>query len=80
MAKYDPLGDHLKADGSPLITLSFAAIARLVDGLPASASDYRCWWSNQRGNSRYVQARAWREVGYLAEPDMMNQLVLFRKS
>lgn len=79
MAKYDALRDHLKTDGSPLITLSFATIARLVDGLPDSASDYRSWWSNQRGNSRYVQARAWREAGYVAEPDLMNRLVQFRK-
>jgi len=79
MAKYDPLRDHLKTDGSPLITLSLTTIARLVGGLPESASDYRSWWSNQRGSARYVQARVWREAGYLAEPDLMNQLVQFRK-
>ncbi len=79
MAKYDPLRDHLKADGSPLITLSFTTIAGMVGGLPESASDYRSWWSNQRGSSRYVQARAWREAGYLADPDLMNQLVQFRR-
>ncbi|WCM26311.1 hypothetical protein NDN01_20240 [Sphingomonas sp. QA11] len=79
MAKYDPLRDHLEANGSPLINLSFATIAHMVDGLPQSASDYRAWWSNERASTRHVQARAWTEAGYAAEPDLANQMVQFRK-
>jgi len=67
-------------DGSPMITLSFATIARIVGGLPQSASDYRSWWSDERGSSRHVQARAWTAAGYFAEPDLVNALVQFRRA
>lgn len=80
MAEYDPLRDHLEANGSALITLSFATIARIVGGLPQSATDYRAWWSNERGSTRHVQSRAWTDAGYVAEPDLANQLVQFRRS
>lgn len=71
--------DHLEANGSALITLTFATIARIVGGLPQPATDYRAWWSNERGSTRHVQARPWTNAGYVAEPDLANQLVQFHK-
>lgn len=79
MAKYDPLRDHLKANGDPIVTMSFAAIARIVGGLPRSASEYRAWWSNDRAGKHHVQSRAWTKAGYLAEADLASQLVQFRR-
>jgi len=79
MAKYDPLRTHLESNGDAIVTLAFATISRIVGGLPRSAYDYRAWWSNDRSTPRHVQARAWTGAGYVAEPDLANELVQFRK-
>jgi hypothetical protein len=46
---------------------------------PQSASDYRAWWSNERGGTRHVQSRAWRAAGYVANPDLANELAQFAR-
>lgn len=79
MARYEPLQDYLEADGRPLIHLSFEAIAGMVGGLPQSASDYRAWWSNERGSLRHVQARAWTAASYVADPDLADRIVQVRE-
>lgn len=68
MAKYEPLRDHLKADGSKIVTLSFVEIESIISGkLPQSARSYRPWWGNEEGETRHVQVRAWKSAGYRVE-------------
>ena len=64
MAKYDPLRARLRMDGREVISMTLRQIARLVGGLPRSASEYREWWAN---DGYHVQARAWQEAGYVVE-------------
>ncbi len=75
-AKYAPLLAHLSADGRSTVTMRYDDIARLVGGLPKSASLHRAWWGNHEGNS---QAHGWMPAKYLAEPDMARRTVVFRK-
>jgi len=67
MAKYDPLAQFL--DELPakqlVVTLSFAKVARLVDGLPPSAYRIRQW----RANDSKVEARAWRSASWHVDAD-----------
>ncbi|MFS8102681.1 hypothetical protein LFM09_36690 [Lentzea alba] len=61
--KYAPLTGRLAAaasDGLRGVELSFAEIADLVGGLPASAYDHRTWWAN---GVRSQQA-AWHHAGW----------------
>jgi hypothetical protein len=61
--KYEPLRQHL-ADLAALdrasVELTFAEIAALVDGLPASAYEWPAWWAN----SSLSQAQAWRQADW----------------
>ncbi len=62
-------GDH--------VTLTFAGIEKIIGApLPASAREYRAWWSNnERG---HVQAKQWLEVGWrVAEVSPREQSVTF---
>jgi hypothetical protein len=58
-SKYDPLTRELRASPT-LAEWDFAAIGRLVGGLPRSAYEYREWWANSRRNP---QGRAWLAAG-----------------
>ena len=63
MAKYDPLFEFLCRSGDGPIELSFDEIERLVGPLPASASKYPAWWSNEAAGGRHVQSHAWLNAG-----------------
>ena len=67
MAKYDPLARFLEElpREQPVVTLSFADVARRVGGLPPSAYRLRQWWANDSK----VEARAWRSAGWHVDSD-----------
>jgi hypothetical protein len=62
MGKYDSLAAHLDRVpiGQLTITMTFAEVAYIVGGLPATAYRLRQWWANDSK----VQARAWRSAGW----------------
>lgn len=65
--KYQPLGDFLAArQTKAIVRLSFADIEKIIAGsLPASAHEYREWWSNQSDTSNRPQAAAWINAGFI---------------
>ena len=68
MAKYDPLRDYLKAEGTKTVLLTFSEIESIIDDkLPESVWSHRQWWENQIDSSRRSQARAWMMAGYGVE-------------
>jgi putative restriction endonuclease len=79
MAKYDPLREHLRLDGSRRITMTFEQIGRLVGGLPRSAYEHQAWWGNE-SDVRHVQKHAWHGAGYrVASFDQAAKRVTFEK-
>jgi len=76
-SKYRPLYEHLRQSDKDELTLTLAAIKRLVGGsLPDSALE-RGWWSNRQNA---LQASAWLEAGYrVAQLDFNKKRVTFRK-
>jgi hypothetical protein len=64
MAKYGPLREHLRLDGSRRITMTFEQISRLVGGLPRSAYEYQEWWGNEEAPTTMVHKIAWNAAGY----------------
>ena len=78
--KYAPLGEFLAElpRTKSAITLSFADIEEIVaDALPSSASQYREWWSNQKGGSR---APHWQRAGFIvAAVDLSRKFVRFER-
>lgn len=58
--KYEPLRQHLATRDGSSVELTFAEIAELVHGLPASAYGSRQWWAN----SSLTQAQAWRQADW----------------
>ncbi|PWG03534.1 DUF7662 domain-containing protein [Sphingosinicella humi] len=79
MSKYDPLRDHLAELGKETLTMTFSEVGRCVGGLPKSSEIHRAWWANEANPHGHVQARAWMDAGYAAEPDMARRRVTFRK-
>jgi hypothetical protein len=77
--KYALLGDHLRAcaaEGRSQVDLSFATIDRLVNGLPASARQWRPWWAN----SGRAQGKAWLDAGWAVHSvDLHARQVVFVK-
>jgi hypothetical protein len=75
--KYAPLAAHLReraAQGERQVELGFAAVDRLVGGLPPSARRQRTWWAN----NSHGQALAWREAGWHVHAvDLPGHLVTF---
>jgi hypothetical protein len=63
--KYQPLGDYLAThEDEATVRLSFSEIEKMIAGsLPASAHQYREWWSNQSDTSNRPQAAAWLNAG-----------------
>ncbi|WP_424947517.1 DUF7662 domain-containing protein [Candidatus Spongiihabitans sp.] len=78
-SKYDPLQQHLKAQSSAHILMSFAEIEQLLGfDLPPSARKHRPWWSNNPSNSRITEA--WLSAGYQsAKVDMAAGCLVFRR-
>ena len=64
MSKYDPLQQHLAESNESKVTLSFAAIERIIgEALPASARRYPAWWANEEDGT-HSHAQAWLDAGY----------------
>lgn len=64
MSKYDPLQEHLQASGAAQLTLSFAAIERILgERLPDSARRHSAWWANEEAGT-HSHAHAWLDAGY----------------
>lgn len=85
MAKYEPLGLHLRgrlSEGS--VQMSFGEIEHILKAkLPASAFSYREWWANQVDTAGRPQAKAWMDEGYEVESvhqDRDSGWVRFRRS
>jgi DNA-binding transcriptional regulator YiaG len=76
-SKYKPLYEHLRQSDKDELTLTLAAIKRLIgDSLPDSALK-RGWWSNRQNA---LQASAWMEAGYrVAQLDLNKKRVTFRR-
>ncbi len=76
-SKYRPLFDYLHQRTEAEVTLTLAEIEALLGKkLPSSARSNRGWWSNR---SQGTQAAAWREAGYVADSDLGQERVIFRK-
>ncbi len=57
MSKYEPLAVHLRGSGQASVSMTFAAIERIVGAkLPPSAYKYRAWWSDNPTNSVITHA------------------------
>jgi hypothetical protein len=78
MSKYDSLYAHLSNCPHSMVKMSFVEIAGLVGGLPASATDYRAWWSNEAEGS-HVQAKSWMAAGYEVTEVELGSWVVFSK-
>jgi len=77
MSKYAPLHAFLVSQRD-VLTLSFAEVADLVGGLPASAYVWAPWWENE--GSTHVQARAWLSAGFHAHPNLVERTVRFERT
>jgi hypothetical protein len=78
--KYDALGEHLKAQRSKELRMSFERIADLVGVLPQSAFKYTAWWANERSETTaHVHCKAWLDAGYKARPNLKAQTVTFEQ-
>lgn len=79
MSKYDALREHLEAQSSDVVTLTFAQLDAIVK-LPAPAKRYAFWWSNEDVKTTvHMQSKAWQDAGYLAEPNLRGKRVTFRR-
>ncbi len=75
-SRYQPLVDYLAVSTEAAVTLSFAAIKRLVGGtLPETALRTASWWTNPA--HRHV--RLWRAVGWRAHVDWHKRGVRFTR-
>ncbi len=78
--KYDPLLEHLKAQRSMVLRMSFERIAELVGVLPQSAFKHPAWWANERSEgTAHVHCKAWLDAGYKARPNLKAQTVTFER-
>ncbi len=75
MISYNPLRDHLKAEGKPEVTLSFAQVTKLLEPniIPTGSG----WWE-QRPNLDRVNEEL-REVGYVGQVNRDAATISFRK-
>ena len=60
------------ADVDCSLRLTWLELDSLVDGLPASASKHRAWWSGDRAH-----VRAWRDAGFTVDQLVLGQEVTF---
>ena len=79
--KYDPLFRHLATCGDGAVEMTFYEIEQLVGSLPASATRYAAWWSNEGADSTHVQSAAWLNVGRKVESvDRVGRRVRFSRT
>ena len=79
MAKYEPLGEYLKAQEQTLVRMSFADIERVTGvALPPSDTRHRPFLSNNPHNS--VMTQVWLDAGFESEQvDMVRCTLAFRR-
>ncbi len=77
--RYQPLTAYLRGQRGDQVRMTFADIERVIgEKLPASANDYRAWWSNNPSNNEMT--KAWLEAGFRSEQvDMGGRKVVFRR-
>jgi hypothetical protein len=79
MSKYHPLTEHLRAQRTNQVWMSFAEIERVIGrNLPLSAASHRAWWSNNASNN--VMTKAWLDAGFKSEQvDVPGRRLAFRR-
>lgn len=77
---YEPLRAHLAVLQEGEAKLSFEAVEEILGRkLPASAHNYRAWWSNHVGT--HSHARSWLDAGWRIESvNLAEGLVVFRRA
>ena len=79
MSKYDALYEHLAAHEGERLVMSFDDVDEVLGcGLPPSGRRHREWWASH--DDRHVQARAWLDAGFRADPDMRERAVTFERT
>jgi hypothetical protein len=79
MSKYQPLTEHLRKLSFSQYQLKFKDIENIIkDRLPASAYQYRAWWSNNPSNS--AMTKAWLDAGWISsDVDLKGERLVFRR-
>jgi hypothetical protein len=79
-AKYQSLAHYLRDSDQDLIRMRFDQVEDLIRGeLPASARDYRAWWSNSRTHSH--ARHGWLDAGYeTSKVDLDSEELIFMKA
>jgi hypothetical protein len=70
--KYLPLAKFLmtRPKSERTVELKFKEIEQIIgEPLPPSARRYAAWWSNEKSETRHVQAHAWMAVGWIVHAD-----------
>jgi hypothetical protein len=67
VAKYDPLGKHLRRMNSADVLMSFDDVERVIGAMLPKSAALAAWWGNETSpDTRHVQCRAWLDAGYEA--------------
>jgi len=78
--KYDPLREHLEAQRSMVLRMTFESIGDLVGFLPQAAFKHPAWWANELSEgATQPHCKAWLEAGYFARPNLKAQTVTFER-
>ena len=65
MAKYDPLGGHLRRQRLAECELSFAEIERIIGAMLPRSAEQPMWWAgDDDSGAKQLQHKAWNEAGY----------------
>ncbi|MDU9393536.1 hypothetical protein [Pseudomonas sp. zfem002] len=64
MSKYAPFADFLRSQTADAIEITFAELAALVNGLPASAWNHGAWWANSSLGDSHTWAHQWAAAGW----------------
>jgi hypothetical protein len=67
VAKYDPLGKHLRRKDSADVLMSFADVERVIGAMLPQSAELAAWWGNETSpDTRHVQCPPWLDAGYEA--------------
>ncbi len=59
MAKYDPLGRHLRRKGGADVLMTFDDVERVIGAMLPKSASLPAWWGNESSQrTRHVQCRA----------------------
>ena len=75
MSRYDALTDALLKRKEQTLTLTFTELDEIVGNLPASATKYPEWWTNNKASQPH--SRAWLDAGRRAKPDFARREATF---